>query len=217
MLVFVKNNKNSLMAVGLGILMGLLSSSYILLPSPFTYFFSGFFNTASVWILFTFWFGTRFKSKIKAFVLPVSSLVLSIVVYYLIYSSVGAAPLLGVNLATTVIGWGLISIILGGIGGLSGRMAEFAKKANLKVFAVIIPLIIVFTENIANLIQIIPYLSISYINLFPFFFSLALIVLALSTPFILFRKNKLSVYIVAISVVLAVIGVFVLNLMYSLI
>ncbi|MBE0574050.1 hypothetical protein IH575_04045, partial [Candidatus Dojkabacteria bacterium] len=72
-------------------------------------------------------------------------------------------------------------------------------------------------ENIANLIQIIPYLSISYINLFPFFFSLALIVLALSTPFILFRKNKLSVYIVAISVVLAVIGVFVLNLMYSLI
>jgi len=205
-------NKNTkiLLILFLGILLGISSSLGDVLPFGSALFIiGGFLNTASFWSLSSFLIGTRFRSRKNSIVAAVGFLVLSIISYYVFgyfFGNRNEVPI--ITLFIAAVSWIIISLFIGSLCGLAGRTARFTKDLKKRMVAVVIPMVIIITESIIAMLQLIPYLSANSSNYIPFGVLVSLTLSALLTPFLIFRNSRIALYTMFLGVIVSIIGIF---------
>lgn len=193
----------------LGILLGVTSSIGDILPfGSLLFIVGGFLNTASVWSLSSFLIGTKFKSRRNSVIAAISFLILAIISYYsfgYIFGNRGSVPISTLVFAT--LSWIVISFFVGSLCGLAGRSAKYSKDIKKRMIAVIIPMVIVITESIISILQILPHLNSNSSVYIPFGVLVSLTLTALIIPFIIFNNKRIALYTLLLGVVVSLVGV----------
>lgn len=207
-----KRHSKVLIILTLGLFLGITSSIGDILPFGSAFFIiGGFLNTASVWCLSAFAVGTNFKSRRYAIIVPISFLVLSILGYYIFgyfWGDRSEVPV--ITLVATSLSWMFIALFVGALCGLSGMIAKHSRDIKKRMIAVTVPMVIIITESIISLIQLLPYLSTNSSNFIPFLILSILILVALSIPFFVYRNKRISLYNMILGLILSIVGALVL-------
>lgn len=202
-------NKKIIFTLFLGILLGTFSSIGDILPFGSTFFIiGGFLNTASVWTLSSFLIGTRFKSRKDSVVISISFLILSILSYYTfgyLFGDRGEVPIS--TLLFAALSWIVISLFVGALCGLAGRSAKYSKDIKKRIIAVIIPMVIIGTESVISILQILPYLNSNSNNYIPFGVLISLTLSALTIPFFIFNNKRIALYTMVLGVIVSLVGI----------